>query len=198
MNFKPLWITVIVTVFSNSLAHAQSMNASNNTTGYVITAFDSINGQISINFERNLVLVKTESSYLTLRADQLERVVVYQSDDHTGFTAYYARYFADNPKKFLFRAEIEGNRPLLFREGLRFDQYSSVEFLPYFTLINDKVVSLEDKQILKLIAEEDNEVANFMKDNKIKGKNIDEILDLFHFMNRDFVMENSLLAGDGD
>ncbi len=196
MNIKPLWIAVIITVFKITIAHTQNMNASENTMGYVITAFDSINGQISINFDRNMVLVKTESSYLTLRADQLKRVTIYQGAQ-TGFTTYYSRYFADNPKKFLFKAVIEGPNPLLYREGLRFDQYSTIEYLPYFTLINDNVISLEGKEAIKILAERDNELTSYMKAHKIKGKNIDEILNLFEFINRGFELDDSYYAEDG-
>lgn len=102
----------------------------------------------------------------------------------------------DNPHKFLFEAKINGQNLLLYREGMKFEQYAEIEYSPYFTIIENSIVSLGDKKVVKSLKSSNNELSEFMGSNKLKGKTPDELHEIFHFINREFIGKNSYLAND--
>ena len=175
-------ITLVTAVFAfSSLSLAQSYDAKSTRSGYVLTLTDSIVGRVTVNYEGNNVLVKSGSQYENFQAEQVRKVVTVSAQN--GAKVYYSAYFGSNPRKFLFEALVDGEIPLLFREGLKFDTFEEQEYSPYFVLSGESVHNLDGKKSILATFSDSQKVSTFVKERKLKLKSKEDLQQVFAYYN---------------
>ena len=176
-------LIALATIFvaCSSMTFGQTYNAKASKSGYVLTLTDSIVGNVTVNFDGNNIMVKSGSQYQNFQADQVKKVVTVSAQK--GVSVYYSGYFGSNPRKFLFEAKVDGEVPLLYREGLKFDTFEEEEYAPYFVLNGGSVYNLDSKKSILAAFSNDKEIVGFVKANKLKLKSPEDLLQLFSHYN---------------
>ena len=166
-----------------SVAHlnAQNHDVFNANFGYVITHSDSINGTISIDMESNTILLRTGSVIENYSAKQFSKVVFF--DDDGVFKTIVSGYWGADHQAYLFEELVSGDNPLLYRSGMKFNEFDAEKFPPYFTKQAESIYSLgKKKDILNLFRNED-AISDFVRKNKLKMKVKQDLILLFSLAN---------------
>lgn len=186
-------LTVLLLLAVYSL-HAQNHDFSEANSGYLITHSDSLKGAVSIDLESNTVLLKTQSGIYNHSAKQVDKVVFF--DNNGMFKTYVSGYWGADHQSILFEELVGGTNPLLFREGVKFDQFDDEDFPPYFTRKGESIYSLGNKRDILNLFQNENEIAAFVKKNKLNVKIREDLILLFSLGNGTNPVINSSIASD--
>ncbi len=173
----------------------QTFDSRNAGIGYIITYSDSLAGKVMVNMKSNHILLQQDGIYRQYEADQILKVV---SVDIAGRSkVYYTGYFGLNEERYLFEAVVDGETPLLYREGLSFESYEESVSQEYFTLVNGSVTQLgKKKEILSLFSSNYDQLAYFLKENNLKLRTAEELKTFFLVANHNSASPNTLMAGE--
>ncbi len=187
-------------VFAIAILHApiygQSYHTGSLRDGYVVTFADTIWAKIQVNVEDNDVLLKSGNNYSHLHADQLKKVVLVNPEGTT--EVYYAAYFGVHLKRFLFTALVDGEVPLLYREGVAFEEYGSSNRTPYFLMTKGSVHTLgKKKELVGLFQGQQEILSDFLRQSKSKLEDEEDLITFFKLGNNATIKLN-LMAGEDD
>ncbi len=160
---------------------AQKHDLSKANTGYVYTNTDSIYGRLTVDMKSNTIWVKREKSLINLTAKQVKKAVYFNENGEIKMLA--GGHWGTYTKSFLFEILVDGDLPLLYREGLKFDPYDETSYPPYFVQRKGAIFSLGNKkEILKILGDHKSTIS-FVKNNKLKLKDKNDFIKLFSFAN---------------
>ncbi len=168
---------------------ALSVLGSPQKPGFVLSFGEMITGDIKVDLEKNNVLIKEGKNMSFLPASKVEKVMQIATNGQQEI--FYSGNFGLNNKPLLFQALVDGTLPLLFREGLKFNEYEDDTYPPFFIYKNDQIFSLGEskKEMIAVFDSEfQNEIAQFIKENKINVKSREDLVSLFNYYN-DFFPE---------
>ena len=189
-----LTLNILLLLISAFSLRAQNHDISDANSGYLITHTDSISGIISIDLESNTVVLRKDAVIHNYSAKQIGKVVYF--DNNGVFKTYVSGYWGADHQSILFEQLVGGTSPLLFREGVKFDQFDEDDFPPYFTRKASSIYSLGNKRdILNLFSNVD-EIAAFVRKNKLKVKIKEDLILLFSHVNGTNPVINSSIASD--
>ncbi len=165
-----LYVTMI------SIAKAQQTKS-----GYLVTRGNMLIGTVQIDMIKNQASLETEEKMEFFSAKETQKAAII--DPKTGeLCVYYTGTFGMNSSPFFFEALTDGDLPLLYREGVKFNKYEETPFPPYFILKEGVVYSLgfSKNEVLEVFSNEyQDEMAGFIKSNKLKLNKKEDLISLF-------------------
>lgn len=169
-NFLSIAVAVFFTLFNV------------NEEGVVITHTDSISGDVSVNLERNEVVLRNGREYKHLYARDVKKILLKAEGK-----AYVSAPFGLNEEYFLFELLSEGGRAqLLYREGMKLSRYDETTYPPYFIKIGPSVYSFggDKKQVFEIMDAFKSEIKDFIKDKNISLDSRSDLIKLFDYYNQ--------------
>ena len=162
-------------------AIAQVHDLSKSNSGYLLTHTDSIYGSITLDLSSNMLLIKSSEGLTNFAAKEIIKVVFI---DQTGdLRTFVTGFWASHPNAYFFEAIVTGETPLLYREGLKFDNYDEEDFPPYFTKIESSIYSLGSKKEIMNLLDASGNYDDFIKANKLKIRQTKDLILLFRHVN---------------
>lgn len=173
---------------------AQHHDFSSIHSGYLITYSDSLSGSVSIDLESNTILFKSSTGLQNYSAKQIKKVVYF--DEIGVYRTIISGYWGSHQEAFLFEELVGGTNPLLFRSGMKFDQFDENHFPPYFTKKAESIYSLGNKKDIFRLFQDESDISDFARKNKLKVKIKEDLILLFSHANGAKPMNTSAIAID--
>jgi len=175
---------------------AQNHDLSKSNSGYLFTQGDSLYGRITIDMGDNSALVKQGNSLNHFSAKQIVKISYF--DSQGDFKTLIGGLWGEDSEAILFETLVDGEIPLLYKEGLRFSKYDSETYPPYFVKKDGHIYSLGNrKSIIKLLAQDKSSVS-FLKSSKLKMKDKTDYMLLFSHVNGVQIKDTRPIAVDED
>lgn len=187
-------LTILLSLLLVFSLQAQNHDISRASSGYLIIHSDSITGIISIDLESNTVVLRTAAVIHNYSAKQVDKVVYF--DNNGLFKTYVSGYWGADHQSIFFEELVGGANPLLFREGVKFDQFDEDDFPPYFTRKAESIYSLGNKRDILNLFSNVNEISAFVRKNKLKIKIREDLILLFSHVNGTNPVISSSIASD--
>ena len=105
-------------------------------------------------------------------------------------------HWGSDQQAYLFEAIVTGTAPLLYREGLKFEQHDDEDFPPFFTKVQNSVFSLGNKRTILSFLEGMGSYGDYIKEHKLKIKEKQDLILLFCHVNGIDPVEVAPIAGD--
>jgi len=192
MNMKTFFTSIFLS--AGLSAYGQRHDLSKANSGYLLTHSDSLYGAITVDIESNTLLLKSKKGIQNYSAKQVKKAVFFNKAGD--FKIIVSGRWGSKQEATFFEAIVGGDTPLLYREGVKFDQYDTDIFSPFFTLRGESVFSLGNKKAILGLFKNRNEVSEFVKKNKLKIKIREDLVLLFCHVNGIEPIGVSSIAGD--
>ncbi|UXP30954.1 hypothetical protein N6H18_11395 [Reichenbachiella agarivorans] len=158
------------------------------TSGHVVTHNDTILGEVSLNMERNDLMIRSGRNIYNWTADKVKSATTL--DQQTGLSAkYLTGAFGMNSNSFFFEVLSEGKMTLIYREGLKFAEHDEMVYPPFYTYDNGVIHSLpiNKKEFLNLFEEEyAAQMAEYFKFHQVDLSDKEDIRKIVEFYNSKF------------
>ncbi len=143
----------------------------------VITLTDTLYGDVQIDFTANMILVGKARRYQCLTVSQ---VVWIRKGDHE----YCVAAFGLESSYFIFEVLSKGKKPLLYREGVKFNPYGEEAFPPFFVLANRSAFSVgTKKEVLSVFGANQKQIRAFAKTNGLSFSSRQGLSRMFNYYN---------------
>lgn len=172
-----------VLILNQSTAFATNGDTMNSE--YLISHGKVIYGNTDINLAMNDAMLRVGRDIIHYPPNQIDKIAVKEGENDE-VQLYYSGMFGLNNKQYLFKILSEGNRTLLYREGLKFSAYDETEYPPYFVLVDNQIYSLSTnkKELTKQIdSDYQKELLAYLKNNQIDIQEADGLTELFDYYN---------------
>lgn len=151
---------------------------SNSGQDMVITLTDTLYGEVQVDLAANKIKLRSNKRYQYLTAAQVKWI---KKNDHS----YCVAAFGIESKFLIFEVLSKGSKPLLYREGVKFNPYDEETFPPYFVLEDRSAYSLATKKdVLSVLGQNEKKVRNFVKNHNLSFSSKEDLSQIFDFYNQ--------------
>lgn len=154
--------------------------SANSTTGQdmIITLSDTLYGEVQLNLNENLIRVSNGKHHQMLTASQVKWITKSSQQ-------FCVASFGDNSKYLIFEVLSIGAKPLIYREGVKFNPYDEHSFPPFFVLENRSAFSVQSKkEMLSFFGQSHKKVREYARTNGLSFTRKEDLLRIFDYYNQ--------------
>ncbi len=143
----------------------------------IVTLSDTLYGDVQVDLVTNQIRLRNEKNYQYLSASQVKWIIKLDR-------SYCIAAFGEESKFLIFEVLSSGSKPLLYREGVKFNPYDEETFPPYFVLEDRSAYSVSSKKdVLSVFGQSEKKIRDFVKNRGLSFSSKEDLSLIFDYYN---------------